>query len=395
MKFILIFITIFLSPIIFGQTSYIAPTKILNKKGYQLGISSDVFNTSKRIDKDGKAFALEDDEKFSRMRAEVMGYYGLTENLQVGAGVRFIRNSSTMLDPVTSETSTETSSGIQSTVVSLIYAFKPVDRIYYTLEGAFRYTPYINEETTGIKEGSLVLGDEGNELSAGFGMRYSTNANNSLMARVGYRKPGTELASEVYWQFEGAFVWRYLALVAGVNGVSSMNDDPYEDDPINKPNYYTGTTALYNGTNRAFIAPYVGINLALGNNWRVETQAFQVTSGRSTDLGTCFGVSIIRRIDSNKALSRDAKFKEYDFEGIITKISPKSGFVVIDKGITDDVQKGMKVDFFEFDYVGGNILLASGVVISSKVDTAIVKISQLFNPKRQLKEGVVARGSFR
>lgn len=395
MKFPLILLISLLCPSLWAQTSYVAPTKILAKKGYQLGLSGDIFTTSKRIDKDGKDVDFEDGEKFSRTQGEVAGYFGLTGNLQVGGGARFRQNASTRLVPITLVEENESSTGIESTFFTLTYAFEPIDRVQYTMEGLFRYRPYTNDESTSTTEGDLVLGDQGSEYSAGLGFRYTSKTNNSISLRGGYRKPGDELSTELYWQVEGALVWSYIALVAGVDGVTSMKNDPYEDDPLNKANYYTGSTSLYNSINREYITPYAGINIALGKSWRVETRASQVVSGRSTDIGTGFSVSLIRRVDDNQTAKLDKQFKEYDFEGTITKVSPKKGFVVIDKGMGDDVQKGMKIDFFEFDYVGGNILLARGTVISTKADSAIVKISHLYNTKKELKEGIVARGSFR
>lgn len=121
----------------------------------------------------------------------------------------------------------------------------------------------------------------------------------------------------------------------------------------------------------------------------------QVVSGNSTDIGTAFGASLIRRVEDKSQDRPDQRFKEYDFEAAVTKVSPKKKYVVIDKGLADDVAKGMKIDFFEFDYVGGNILLARGIVFKTKADSSIVKITNLYNSKKELKEGVVARGSFK
>jgi hypothetical protein len=388
-------------PILFGiatsaaaQTSHVAPTKILSQKGYQLGVSGESFTSSKRVDKDNNKIDFNDGEGFSRFQGEVSGFYGLTENLQIGGGVRFRQNKSTFLN-ASSEEETDTSTGVESTFFNLIYAFKPVDRFHYVLEGTFRFRPYSNEESEGTTPGSLALGDQGNEYSGGIGVTYSSRTNNYLTGRVGYRKPGSEISSEIYWQVEGALAWTYLALVAGVDGISSMNNDPYEGDEGNRPVYNTGSTFLYNSSNRELIAPYAGVNIALGTSWRVELRGSQVVSGRSTDLGTSFGASLIRRSEDKSPNRPDKKFKQYDFEASVTKVSPKKGYVVIDRGISEDVQKGMKIDFYEYDYVGGNILLARGIVVQAKADTSIVKITQIFNTKKELKEGILARGSFR
>ncbi|WPU66339.1 hypothetical protein [Peredibacter starrii] len=393
MKFIPLFL-LFVASAAVAQTSYVPPTKVLLKKGYQLGVTGDYFKSSKSIDKDGKDVEFLDGESFSRTQGEVEGRYGLTNELQLSGGVRFRQNASKMIN-AGGEVEDETSTGVQSTFLSLMYAFKPVDRFIYAVEGTFRYTPYTNEETTSTQRGTMVLGDDGNEYTVGAAVTYASRTNNYLTLRGGYRNPGKDLATELYWQAEAALAWKYVALIAGVDGSSSMNNDPYEDKPLEKPNYYTGRTALYNSSNREWMAPYAGLNLALGESWRVEARGSQVVSGKSTDLGTSFSLALIRRVDGKKTSSPDKRFKDYDFEGTITKVSPKKGYVVIDRGLSSDVQKGMKIDFFDFDYVGGNILLARGTVIQAKSETSIVKITQLYNTKKELKEGVVARGFFR
>src|SRR5690606_16785764 len=118
---------------------------------------------------------------------------------------------------------------------------------------------------------------------------YSSVSKNFLTARVGYRVPGTDLSHEIYWQAEGALVWPYWALVAGVDGVTSMRNDPNEDNLALRPVFHTGNTNLYSSYNREWIAPYAGVNIALGKNWRVELKGSQVVNGRSTDSGTTLG----------------------------------------------------------------------------------------------------------
>lgn len=395
MKLFLTVLAIFAGQSVLAQTNYVPPTRILEKKGYQIGILGEAFISSKSIDDDNEDVKFKNGEAFKRFQGEFSGLYGLTENLQIGGGLRYRQNSSTRLD-ASEEKLSETSTGVESTFVSLKYAFKPVDRLYYSLEGLFRYTPFTNDENQNSSDGTMILGDDGNEYSIGLGMTYAFKSNNFFSGRAGYRKPGQELSDEIYWQLEGALAWRYLALVAGIDGVNSMNNDPHGDESdATRPSYYTGRTALYNSKNREWMAPYAGINVALGQSWRIEARASQVVSGRSTDLGTTFGISLIRRVEDKKTNKIDTRFKDYDVEASISKISPKKGYVVIDKGLADDVQKGMRIDFFEFDYVGGNILLARGVVIQSKSSTAIVKITHRYNTKKELKEGTVARGNFR
>lgn len=394
MKFFFLCI-LFTSAGLYAQTSYVAPAHVLGEKGSQFGVSADYFKSSTRYDFENEEVEFEDGEAFSRIQSEVSGFYGLTDNLQIGGGVRLRQNQATIFDEANSEEETDTATGVESTYASLIYAFKPVDRIRYALEGTFRFRTFTNDETDENSEGNLILGDDGNEYSFGLAVTYSSKSNNFLSGRAGYRSPGTDLSTEIYWQVEGALAWKYVALVAGVNGISSMNNSPFEDDQDNQPNFNTGSTFLYNSINREMIEPYAGLNFALGKDWRVELRGSQVVSGRSTDLGTAFGISLIRRVENSKRTRPDKVFKDYDFEANVSKVSPKKGYVVIDKGLAEDIQNGMKIDFYEFDYVGGNILLARGTVIKAKADTAIVKITHLYNTKKELKEGVVARGSFR
>lgn len=396
MNLIIFVVSFFISELVSAQTPYIAPTNILAKKGYQLGFSGEYFQSSKKIDKDGEGFAFTDGEKFSRMQAEVQGLYGLTENLQIGGGVRFRQNDSAKLNTVTNEIENETSVGVQSSFLNFIFAFKPVDRLQYVLEGLYRHTPYTNDVTTASSQGDFILGDEGNEYSGGMGVTYSFNRNNFVTTRGGYRVPGKDLSSEFYWQVEGALVWKKYALLGGVDGNSSLSNDPNEKTPANKPNFNTGSTYLYNSTNREWIAPYLGLNYSVSQNWRVETKASQVVSGLSTDLGSSFSVALIRRVDPKNMSKVDKKFKSYDFDASVTKISAKKGYVVIDKGLADDVQKGMKIDFYEFNYVEGETaLIGSGVVIRTKAESAIIKILNIYNPNKEIKEGSIGRGSYK
>ncbi|MBA2406007.1 MAG: hypothetical protein H0V66_14625 [Bdellovibrionales bacterium] len=371
--------------------SYIPSTRLLRAKGYQIGLYTDSFTTSKYIDRDGEKNELEEGETFNRLQSEFAGYYGATSDLQFGLGFRFRKNQATS-EISGGDTLTASSQGLQSTFANIMFAFDQVDQMQYTLEGTFRYTPYNNEEFDVATDDPevLTLGDDGNELSAGLGITYFGKNNNFLTVRAGYRRPGTDLSDEIYWQAEAALAWRYVALIAGVDGVSSMKSDPYEDAPQDRPIYNRGTE-LYNSQNREWITPYAGLNVALGNTWRIELRGSQVVSGNSTDLGSGFGINIIRRMDKSATRLVDSKFKTYDLESSITKVSPKKEYVVIDKGLADDFNKGMKIDFFEFDYIGGNILIASGVIVQAKSDTSIVKITQHYNIKKEIKTGLIGR----
>jgi hypothetical protein len=378
-----------------SQTSYIPYTRVLRAKGYQIGVFNESFTSQKYVDSEGKKQDFTDGYSFNRIQSEVSGLYGATNDLQFGLGFRFRQNRAKY--QLNNEEITATGQGLQSTFASIMFAFEPVDEMYYVLEGSFRYTPYTNEEyDQNIDDPEkLILGDSGNEISAGIGMTYYAKKDKFLTLRGGYRRPGTDLSHELYWGAEGALAWKYVALVAGVDGVTSLKNDPYEDDPTGRPILNTGGTRLYNSENREWVAPYAGINLAIGKTWRIELRGSQVISGHSTDLGSAFGFNLIKRMDKDATRLVDAKFKSYDIEMNVTKVSPKKEYMVVDKGLADDILKGMRIDFFEFDYIGGNVLVASGIVIKINAESSIVKITNRFNMSKELKEGLVGRASLK
>ncbi len=395
MKLIIIFLIVFQAASAQDfLNSYVAPTQVLTKKGYQIGVYGESFVTAKKIDKEGASQDFLDGESFSRIQSEIRGYYGATSDLQFGLGARFRQNKS--VKDISGDQVNGSSTGLQSTSFNIMYAFPEVDRMKYMVETMFRYTPYTNEDyTVGVDDEILALGDTGNEISVGGGLTFLAKNQNFISLRAGYRRPGSDLSQEIYWQGEAAMAWKYVALVAGVDGVTSLNNDPYENSEIDRPILNTGSSELYGSKNREWIMPYAGINFAMGKSWRLELRGAQVVSGRSTDLGTAFGVNLIRRVDKSQTKLLDNKFKTYDLEASVTKVSPQKEYVVLDKGLADNFEKGMKVDLFEFDYVGGNALIATGVVVKTQSDSCIVKISQKYNQQKEIKEGLIARASLK
>lgn len=376
-----------------AQTSYVAPTKTLAKGGSEINLSADYFKSSTRIGKDGEELDFLDGEGFQRMQGTFAGSYGLTDELQISVGALLRSQVATFAETTGEEDAT--AQGIESTWLKLMYAFKPVNRLYYALEGEYRYRPYTNKEfNTGDDKTELILGDDGDSYSFGLGVTYHSPKNNFFTVRGGYRRPGQELSDEIYYQAEAALAWPRFALVAGVNGVYSLGRDPNEGETRISLN--TATTLMYHQENREWIAPYAGVNFSITPSWRVELTGSQVVSGKSTDLGTSFGISLVRRSEKvNPTQKLDRSFKSYDIEASISKVSPKANYVVIDKGVADDIAKGMVFDFYEFDYVGGNELLARGTVIRVQSESSIIKITSRFKANKPLKEGTLARASHR
>ncbi|MES2529303.1 MAG: hypothetical protein V4598_19605 [Bdellovibrionota bacterium] len=393
----LLFLIVLLgSSALWGQTSYVPPTRVLKERGTQISGSVDYFKTSKLADEKGRKTSLADGQSFNRYQGEVNGLFGLTDSFNAGIGFRY-RHQTSAFNVGTDEYNAK-ASGVQSIMARFLYGFEPVDRTQFTLEGMFRYIPYGNEEisaTNTSDRNKLILGDEGNEYSIGLGMTYSSLSNNHYTLRGGWRRPGDDLSTEFYWNGEIALQWRWVAALAGIDGVTSLENSTYESDPTERPAWNTGVTQMYNSINREWMAPYVGLNFAFSHAWRVEFKVSQTVSGSSTDLGSGFGISLVRRLDQSDEKIIDSQFKTYDLEATVTKVSEKKTYVVIDKGLNDDLEKGMRFDFYEFDYVGGNILIARGVVFKVSADKSIVKLTHRFNLSKEIKEGLVGRASLK
>jgi hypothetical protein len=297
-----------------------------------------------------------------------------------------------------------TNSGLQAVGIGAQFAFPKVDKRWqYTLDAFYKYIPYTNTDyklsdygtltSDDLGDKKLVLGDDGNDYGAGFSVTYESKSKNSFASKLMYRRPGSSLSAELDYQFELAAAFRIISVMAGVQGVYSMNELEEDDDAPDPDDRapYLGTTNLYYSFNRQFYQPYAGFNVALGKGWRVEARAGLVSSGRSTDSGSFISIAFARRQDQNQFTAVDKKFKEYSIEANVSKVSEKKSYVIIDKGLSSGIQQGTRFDFFYNDFVGGNVLLARGIVTKVNADQSVVKITSRFSSQHEIKEGTIVR----
>jgi hypothetical protein len=377
-----------------AQTVYVAPARVLKPGAYELSSEARYWQSSSRFDTDGEEVPFLGDESFSYLEGEIIGRFSATKELQFSFAANFRQNAASVESPVGSQTyESASSSGVQAISAIMTYAFDPVEKITYALEGFYRYHPYKNAQWDLIDPTSdLVLGDDGGEYGVGLIGTYTSPSKNYLSFRGQYKRPGREISTELAWDIQGAIVWTKFAMVAGVQGVQSLNQDAYSEDPLLKPAINTGGTNLYNSINRQYVAPYIGANIALGKKWRLETRYQTVMNPRSYDSGSLISLAIASRTEPNNSDSIDQAFKEYEIEATVVKLSPKKQFVIIDKGLAQNVQKGQRFDLFHFDFVGGNILLGRAVVIQVNADQAVLRLTSRFSLKHEIKAGTVARG---
>lgn len=376
-----------------AQVSYVPKALTLYKGGHEFGTSLEFFQTSKVADSDGKTYDLLNNERFQMIDLDFSGRYGFTNNLELSGGMKVRSNSSNQYyAPENNEYSFSTT-GLHSIYGGAKYSFPNQGGLLLALEGEYQHRLYGNSETNiDDPPSSLELGDEGPSASFGFSGSYMSSNRNFLSGKLLYRNPGSNLSSEIYTEVEAAMAWNYVALVAGVGMVNSLGQDAYEGDPENKPQFGRGPGNQFNSVNRSWTAPYGGLNIALGDEWRVESKIYSKVSGSSTDLGTGVIISLVKRVSDAKSFQKkDAAFKEYTVEASVVKLSKSGNVVVIDAGADDGLSLRSKIDFYYFDYRGGNELIAAGMVVKLGATKSLVKISKSYS-KKEVKEGTLARG---
>jgi hypothetical protein len=383
---------------VFAQTSYVPLGQVLKAKGYEFSLSGKSWVSNGQFDSSGVRQAFLDNNRFAFQESELKGAYGTTKDLQFYASViyRQVQNTST----IAAQDYEATNSGLQSYGAGMMFAFDRVDKVWqYALELNYRQTPYTNERalTSAITTDdyqTILLGDDGADFSAGVNVSYISPQLHSFGSKILYRKPGKNLSDEINWRVEGAIVFPWVSLIAGIEGINSLKNDPYTNDLTNRLNVRNrGSTSIFDSINRELVAPYAGLHIALGKTWRVETRFQTISRGKNTDSGQLLSLTLARRVGSElKKEIVDQQFKTYDVEANVTKVSKKKEYVVIDKGFSSGLEVGMRFDLFQDDYVGGNTLLARGVIVRLRSDQAILKVTSRFTTQAQFKEGMTARG---
>lgn len=393
---VLIITAVFLlsSEAIFSQVSYIPFAMTVKEGGTEISLDTTYFNTTSIVNEDSVASSLAEGTSNQRLDFDFIGKYGLTDHLELMGGIRgrYIQ-AQFSFDPGTgSEDYTLSRSGAESGVVGLEYSLKEVEGTRYSVLGYYRKAFHSSSEFLGGEPTDVALGDDSREYGLGINFYYKTESANVLDAHIVYRSPGEDLSQEVFSRVQGAMVWKRVALYAGVENVFSFDADPYSNDPENKPAVLQGSSVQFNSVNRQWSAPYGGLSFGLGPAWRIGVEYAQVTTGRSTDLGQRLLINLTRRSEEsdNSFAKRDSQFKQYRIEAVVQKMASSRKVAVVDKGIERGLNQGMRVDFYHFDFVGGNELIATGVVIKARASKSLVRITKRLSRKR-VEEGTVAR----
>lgn len=384
-------ISISASSLALGQTPYVSHTDTLTDGSNEIELRSSLFQTTNRVTPDALLNQLQNGESFQSLDFSLGGSYGFTSTLQGSLGINYRSNTSSHF--IGSDLETVQTTGPESAWVGFRYNWPRVEQIQYAIIGQYNQRLFTNEiYTVGTSISKLALADDGPNALFGLGMSYYTLSQNFFSGELLYRNPGTDISSEIVLRGEYAVLWKKFAALVGFESVTSMNQDAFSDDFENKPLIANGATAMYNSVNRSWLAGTVGLGFSLGKLWRLEFKATNILNGVSTDLGTRYTINFARRTsNTNSFEEKNQSFKQYTVDAVVTKVSKKGSGVVIDKGIAAGVEKNMKVDFYHFDYLGGNELIASGFVIKATASKSVVKITRRFS-NRPVKEGTIARG---
>jgi hypothetical protein len=376
---------------VWGYQPYVSHTDTLRDDTYEIRFDTSYMKTATRVDYDGNLQDFQAGEDFQTLDVSLTGSYGFTSQFEGKLAVNFRQNQSTEVSG--SELVTLRRSGPESVSVGFRYNWPREEGTQYAIFGNYGTRLFTNNNVNITDpRNDIVLGDDGPIAEVGLAMSYYSKSQNFLSGHFGYRNPGAALSSELFAEAEATLAWQKFAMFVGFETVSSMNQDAYGPDPVNKPLIANGSTYQYNSINRSWTAGYAGMSFAVGPYWRLGLKMLNRVAGISTDLGSNFLVTLARRSsgpDNFKKMNQ--AFKEYTIEATVSKVSKNRTGVVIDSGIADGIQKGMKIDFYHFDYLGGNELIASGFVIKASASKSMVKITRRFSKKR-VEQGTVARG---
>lgn len=368
--------------------SYQLPASVNPRKVLELEFFASQFNSNGYYDHRGHYHNFEGPTSFKKLDSGGNVRYSWTDKVEFRAGGRYRENYSTESDGTR-----KVRTGFESYWGGIKYAFDGIQRWYYALDFRYRQTPYKNvnySSSENLSEEQLVLGDSGNEVTLGMRISYLRNLNNIFSGYIAYNRPPNNLSPEILYTFEGALRYTRWAFLAGIEGIYSLGMDEYGDVEGRRVQS-TGVSYLYNSIEREKIAPFLGINYGLSST-RFGLRGSYVARGNSTDQGYELKALVSWRSKGRPLEDkRIKKFKEYLVSASVLKISPSKKFVKIDKGMTGDVYKGMRIDIYRSDYFVTNVLIASGVVYEVSADWAIVKLLKKYRDE-EIKKDFVARG---
>lgn len=358
-------------------------------KAYEINLNAELWKTTSRVDSLGVEQPFVDSEDFGRFQGGMDLAYGIGKQLEVKLGFNYRQNNS-----INSTGESLSAAGLESVWGGAKYSIiTPSSPWIFAFDLGYRQTTFTTSKYIPgtVPTDELVLGDDGKEFTIGLHLARKFSATGNFSSFVAFNMPPNDLSQEVIYDAHFAWAWTKWAWIMGVEGIYSLGTDDFGSAAETKPQIAQGSTYLYNSINRERVMPYLQLNKAF-STWKLGLRGGLAVAGQSTDLGYEMGFTISW---SSKGVSKDerviSKFKEYEIEGTVLKVSPRGKFIKIDQGLAQDVEKGMRFDIFKTDFFGGNVLVATGVVYEVSSDSSIVKLIKKFN-EIKIEKGFSARG---
>lgn len=359
----------------------------LKEKSYLFEVETRYFSKTGTYDQDGNIQPMGEGENFQLMEGEAKIHYGYSDLISLSAFLNARQLSSD------SAAGTNTNGGLESYGGAIKYSLEGATALSLAFEARYRLTAYSNNFVAPgtALEGDIELGDGGSTITLLGHTSYRFSPTHYLSGSLGYQIPPSHLSKELVYAAHSSWNYERIGMEIGVNGVFSLQSDPYDAIRSERPLMNTGVSGQFNSLNRSYITPYVGAAMAF-ESFTLRGEFGKRLMGLSTDEGIEFkGLLSWSGGGVDPRLNKIGSFKEYLIEASVIKVSPRGKFLKIDKGITSDVEKGMVFDIYKSDFFGGNKLLFSSTVIDLGSDWSIVQINKIFI-EHPLEIGLVARG---
>ena len=362
------------------------PTSTAGAGQVKISYMFDLFSSVGNFGNDGAIVSFSSDESFYQIDNIATFRYAVDEKVEFLAGGTFRYNESQTGATVL------TNSGLLSYRLGVKYVFPTIDAVKYSASFLYKLSGIKNDHYESKPTDIIALGDDNNVVSAGVSISYDLFSNLYLYGTLMFNQPSGDQSRELGFDVHSHLFYNKLGILLGAEGIMSLNADPFTQDPTQKYFIGEGNTALYNSINRSMFSPYIAINLGLGN-WGIVGKAGYRMWGESSDGGYGIQVQVTYSSNKKKKWSTEdiSQFKQYELDATVIKVSKEQTFIKVDQGRIHGVKEGMTFDIFKKDYAGGNILIASGIIINLGGDWAIVKVKRRY-VKIAIKNGFAARG---
>ncbi len=277
---------------------------------------------------------------------------------------------------------------LESVLVGLQYHIGDQETSWkMALDFSYRYKFFTN-----LTSDELILGDDGHEYYVGITLGKTYSSFQHISIQFGHLGFSNYLSGLLTSRASFTFFSDDWFLSLGANGSYSIGEDGYANNLSKRPTFSQGITKKFNSINQFFFAP----SLSIGHNMKwaqIEYQFSKSVYGRSYDSFMEHFVALKWFTGPHQSYfeKKDESFKQYFIEGSVIKISPRGRYLVIDQGLSADVEKGNYFDIFMADYKGENILVATGIVEEVEVDKSVIKLLKKYKTMR-IKKGFIARG---